>query len=88
MVSKTKKAQIIKEFGKNEKDTGLAEVQIALLTDDIKNLTEHLQLHKKDITSRRSLLKKVSQRKHHLNFLIRNDFERYKGIISKLNLRK
>ncbi|AXK51253.1 MULTISPECIES: 30S ribosomal protein S15 [Spiroplasma] len=88
MVLKARKAEIIKEFGQNDKDTGRAEVQIALLTDDIRNLTEHLQLHKKDITSRRSLLKKVSQRKHHLNFLIKNDFERYKAIIAKLNLRK
>lgn len=88
MVSKEDIAKIVKEFGNDQKDTGKAEVQIALLTSDVKNLTEHLQIHKKDITSRRSLLKKVAQRRHLLNFLLKNDVTRYKTIIEKLGIRK
>ncbi|WP_342258404.1 30S ribosomal protein S15 [Spiroplasma endosymbiont of Dioctria linearis] len=88
MVSKTQIENIVKEFGVNTNDTGRAEVQIAILTQDIQNLTEHLNLHKKDITSRRSLLKKVAQRRHLLNFLFKKDVERYKTIIEKLKIRK
>lgn len=88
MVSKTQKEQIIKEFGANAKDTGNAEVQVALLTADITNLTAHLSIHKKDITSRRSLLKKVAQRRHLLNFILKKDVQRYKAIIEKLGIRK
>lgn len=88
MVSKDKVQQIVKEYGANAKDTGKPEVQVALLTADIQNLTEHLQLHKKDITSRRSLVKKVAQRRHLLSFLLKNDVERYKTIIEKLGIRK
>jgi len=88
MVLKTKKAQIIKEFGDDVKDTGKTEVQIALLTEDITNLTEHLNFHRKDITSRRSLLKKVAQRRALLNFLLNKDVSRYKTVIEKLNIRK
>ncbi|ARU91913.1 30S ribosomal protein S15 [Spiroplasma clarkii] len=88
MVSKTQKEQIIKDFGANPQDTGNAEVQVALLTADIANLTEHLSVHKKDITSRRSLLKKVAQRRHLLNFILKKDVQRYKTIIEKLGIRK
>ncbi|AHI53049.1 30S ribosomal protein S15 [Spiroplasma culicicola] len=88
MVSRSQKTDIIKQHGNNDKDTGKAEVQIALLTTDIANLTEHLNIHKKDITSRRSLLKKVAQRRHLLNFLLKKDVNRYKAIIEKLGLRK
>ncbi|AKU79586.1 30S ribosomal protein S15 [Spiroplasma turonicum] len=88
MVTKQDKLDIIKEFGANQNDTGSAEVQIAILTKDIKNLTDHLNIHKKDITSRRSLLKKVSQRRHFLNFLLKKDVNRYKTIIEKLSIRK
>ncbi|AKX34002.1 30S ribosomal protein S15 [Spiroplasma litorale] len=88
MVSKEEKIEIIKNFGTDKNDTGSAEVQIAILTKDIQNLTEHLNLHKKDITSRRSLLKKVAQRRHLLNFLLRKNVNRYKSIIEKLNIRK
>ncbi|AGR42042.1 30S ribosomal protein S15 [Spiroplasma diminutum] len=88
MVSKTQIENIVKEYGANGKDTGRAEVQIAILTQDIQNLTEHLNLHKKDITSRRSLLKKVAQRRHLLNFLLKKDVERYKAVIEKLKIRK
>ncbi|AHB36246.1 30S ribosomal protein S15 [Spiroplasma apis] len=88
MVSKKQKEDILNEFGSNPKDTGKAEVQIALLTTDISNLTEHLSVHKKDITSRRSLLKKVAKRRHLLNFLLKKDVERYKSIIERLKIRK
>ncbi|WP_338969307.1 30S ribosomal protein S15 [Spiroplasma endosymbiont of Labia minor] len=88
MISKERKTEIINAYGATDKDTGRPEVQIALLTENIENLTGHLQLHKKDITSRRSLLKKVAQRRHLLNFLIKTDVERYKTIIAKLNIRK
>ncbi|ASP28108.1 30S ribosomal protein S15 [Spiroplasma corruscae] len=88
MVSKEAKLDIIKNFGANQSDTGSAEVQIAILTKDIQNLTEHLSIHKKDITSRRSLLKKVAQRRHLLNFLLGKSVARYKAIIEKLNIRK
>ncbi|WP_338985550.1 30S ribosomal protein S15 [Spiroplasma endosymbiont of Diplazon laetatorius] len=88
MVSKSQIESIVKEYGDNGKDTGKAEVKIAILTQDIQNLTEHLNLHKKDITSRRSLLKKVAQRRHLLNFLFKKDVERYKTIIEKLKIRK
>ncbi|PPE05073.1 30S ribosomal protein S15 [Entomoplasma ellychniae] len=88
MISKQRKAEIISEFGGNANNTGLAEVQIALLTEDIKNMTVHLQDHKKDVPTRRTLLKKVAQRRHLLDFLIKNDVQRYKDIIAKLGLRK
>ncbi|AOG60307.1 30S ribosomal protein S15 [Spiroplasma helicoides] len=88
MVLKSTKTEIIKQFGDNPNDTGKAEVQIALLTSDIKNLTSHLDKHKKDITSRRSLLKKVAQRRHLLNFLLKKDVNRYKSVIEKLGIRK
>lgn len=88
MISKQRKAEIIKEFGGSSANTGLSEVQIALLTEDITNMTAHLQSHKKDVPTRRTLLKKVAQRRHLLDFLIKNDVERYKAIIAKLGLRK
>nr|WP_051584607.1 30S ribosomal protein S15 [Mesoplasma melaleucae] len=88
MISKERKAEIIKEFGGSDANTGLAEVQIALLTEDIANMTEHLKEHKKDVPTRRTLLKKVAQRRHLLDFLIKKDVNRYKEIIAKLGLRK
>ncbi|PPE05503.1 30S ribosomal protein S15 [Williamsoniiplasma lucivorax] len=88
MVSKARKAELIKEFGGTEKNTGLSEVQIAILTEDIKNMTEHLKIHTKDVPTRRTLLKKVAQRRHLLEYLTRNDVKRYKDIIEKLGIRK
>ncbi|ATZ17266.1 30S ribosomal protein S15 [Williamsoniiplasma luminosum] len=88
MVSKERKAELIKEFGGNEKNTGLAEVQIAILTEDIKNMTQHLQAHTKDVPTRRTLLKKVAQRRHLLEFLTKEDVNRYKNVIEKLGIRK
>jgi small subunit ribosomal protein S15 len=83
-----KKQEIISNFGNNDKDTGSAEVQIALLTTRITELTEHFKLHKKDHNSRRSLLKMVGSRRKLLKYLKRTAIERYRTILKKLNLRK
>ncbi|UZQ30421.1 MAG: 30S ribosomal protein S15 [Spiroplasma phoeniceum] len=88
MVSKEKKAELVTKFGQNAKDTGSTKVQIAILTEDINNLTEHLKIHRKDIVSRRSLLQKVAQRKHLLAYLTKTDFNEYKAIIETLGIRK
>ena len=88
MLNKDQKTQIIKEFQKDEKDTGSAEVQIAILTQRIKELTEHLKANKKDHSSRRGLFKMIRRRKGLLNYLMDNDIERYREIIEKLGLRK
>ncbi|WP_425379003.1 30S ribosomal protein S15 [Spiroplasma endosymbiont of Polydrusus pterygomalis] len=88
MVSKVKKAELVSKFGKNAKDTGATKVQIAILTEDINNLTAHLKVHQKDIVSRRSLLQKVAQRKHLLAYLTKTDFNEYKIIIKELGIRK
>lgn len=87
-LSKEEKAKIIKEFAKNENDCGSAEVQIAILTNEINNLTEHLKEHKHDYHSKRGLLKKVGRRKNLLNYLKNNDIARYREVIEKLGLRK
>ena len=87
-LTKEEKALIIKEFAKNEKDTGSAEVQIAILTEEIKTLTEHLKEHKHDFHSRRGMLKKVGQRRSLLNYLKKKDVIRYRDVIKKLGLRK
>lgn len=82
------KEKIIKGFCVNKKDTGSTEVQIALLTERILHLTEHLKIHKKDFHTRCGLLKLVGQRKGFLKYLQKKDFEKYYNIITKLNLRK
>ena len=87
-LSKEEKAKIIKEFAKNENDCGSAEVQIAILTNEINNLTEHLKEHKHDYHSKRGLLMKVGRRKKLLAYLKDNDVKSYKEVIKKLNLRK
>ena len=87
-LSKKKKAKIIKEFAKNENDCGSAEVQIAILTNEINNLTEHLKEHKHDYHSKRGLLMKVGRRKKLLAYLKDNDVKSYREVIKKLNLRK
>lgn len=85
---KEKKSSIIGEYQIHEGDTGSPEVQIALLTHRINQLTEHLKLHRKDHHSRRGLLKMVGQRKRLLDYLRNKDMGRYRTIISKLGLRK
>jgi len=82
------KQQIIDQYKIHEGDTGSPEVQIALLTHRITNLTEHLKTHKKDHHSRRGLLKMVGQRRRLLNYLMKKDINRYREIISKLDIRK
>ena len=85
---KEKKKEIIETHKKHEKDTGSTEVQIALLTERINHLNEHLKIHKNDHHSRRGLLKMVGQRRGLLNYLMKTDITRYRAIIEKLNLRK
>ena len=87
-LSKEKKADIVKKFAKDEKDTGSAEVQIAILTEEIKALTEHLKEHKHDFHSRRGMLKKVGQQRSLLNYLKNKDVTRYREVVKKLGLRK
>ncbi|EOZ98988.1 SSU ribosomal protein S15p (S13e) [Indibacter alkaliphilus LW1] len=89
-LSTEKKAELFKNHGrlKSEKDTGSPESQIALFTYRIQHLTEHLKTNKKDHSSRLSLLKLVGKRRSLLNYLIKNDIERYRAIIAELGIRK
>lgn len=82
------KAKIIKKYARSKEDTGSAEVQIALLTEEITSLTEHLKEHKHDYHSKRGLLKKVGHRRSLLNYLMKEDITRYRNLIKKLNIRK
>ena len=82
------KEDIVKKYAKSENDTGSVEVQVAILTEEINNLTEHLKEHQKDFHSRRGLLKKVGRRRSLLNYLAKKDITRYREIIQKLGLRK
>ena len=83
-----RKKEIINEYRRDEKDTVSSEVQIALLTERINELTEHLKVHKKDNHSRRGLLKMVGKRRNLLNYLAKKDEEAYKELVKKLGLRK
>ncbi|HIU12434.1 MAG TPA: 30S ribosomal protein S15 [Candidatus Onthocola stercorigallinarum] len=87
-LSKEEKAKIIKEFAKSKDDVGSAEVQVAILTYEINNLTKHLQEHKHDYHSKRGLLMKVGRRKKLLDYLKTRDVVSYREVIKKLNLRK
>ncbi len=87
-ITKEEKMEIIKRFGKNEKDSGRTEVQVALLTRRIIHLTEHLKQHRKDHHSRRGLLKLVGQRRRLLNYLAKKDIQRYRNLIKELGLRR
>ena len=87
-LTKEVKQKIIKEFAKNENDTGSAEVQIAILTKEIEELTEHLKVHIHDFHSRRGLLKKVGQRRNLLAYLAKKDIQSYREVVRKLGLRK
>ena len=87
-MTKERKQQIIETYRRDEKDTGSPEVQIALLTERINNLTEHLKTHQKDNHSRRGLLKMVGERRSLLNYLAEKDVQRYRDIVEKLGLRK
>ena len=87
-ITKEQKQAIIEEYRLNEKDTGSPEVQIAILTHRINNLTEHLKSNNKDHHSRRGLLMMVGQRRGFLNYLKDNDIERYRSILARLGLRR
>lgn len=88
MMTTERKAEIIKEYGRTPNDTGSPEVQIALLTERINVLTEHLKENKKDHHSRRGLLKMVGKRRGLLDYLKKNDLEGYRALIAKLGIRK
>ena len=88
MITAAKKAEIIKEYQLKEGDTGSPEVQVALLTERINHLNEHLKSHKKDHHSRRGLLMMVGQRRGMLQYLAKVDIERYRSLIERLGLRK
>ncbi len=87
-MTKERKQEVINTYKRDEKDTGSPEVQVALLTERINELTEHLKVHKKDNHSRRGLLKMVGKRRNLLNYLARKDVQRYRDLIAKLGLRK
>jgi len=87
-VSKERKAELVREFGKKENDTGSTEVQVAILTEEINDLTEHLKVHKHDFHSKRGLLMKVGKRRSLLDYLKNTDVVSYRELIKKLNLRK
>ena len=87
-LTQQRKQELVQRFGQNTEDTGRAEVQIALLTERINDLTEHLRTHKKDHHSRRGLLMLVGQRRRLLNYLQRDDLERYRALVKELGLRK
>ena len=87
-MTKERKQEIINTYRREENDTGSPEVQIALLTERISELTEHLKVHPKDNHSRRGLLKMVGKRRNLLNYLAKKDIQRYRDIAQKLSLRK
>ena len=87
-ISPERKAELVKEYATKEGDTGSPEVQVAVLTERIKNLTEHFKDHKKDNHSRRGLLKMVSQRRRLLDYVKSRNDERYQSLISKLGIRR
>ncbi len=87
-VTKERKAELVKTYGKNEHDSGATEVQIAILTDEINDLTEHLKVHKHDFHSKRGLLKKVGKRRSLLDYLKETNVVSYRELIKKLNIRK
>ena len=87
-LTQERKAELIEQFGESPQDTGRTEVQVAMLTERINQLTEHLRTHKKDHHSRRGLLMLVGQRRRFLDYLQRTDLERYRALVRELGLRK
>mgnify|MGYP002725459608 CR=1 FL=1 len=87
-ITKEEKQNLIKEYGENDQDTGSTRVQVAILTAEIRNLTEHLKLFKKDHHSRRGLLKMVGQRRRLLRYIQKSNITDYKALIAKLGIRK
>ncbi|GBD92084.1 30S ribosomal protein S15 [bacterium BMS3Abin04] len=87
-ITNEKKLELVKQFGKNEKDSGTAEVQIAILTERINSLRDHFSNHKKDHASRRGLMKMVGKRRRLLDYLKRKEIQRYRTVIKQLGIRK
>lgn len=87
-ITKERTEELVKEYGKSEGDTGSPEVQVAILTERIRNLTDHMQTHNKDLHSRRGLLIMVGQRRRLLDYLRRKDDARYREVIQRLGLRR
>ena len=87
-ITQERKAELMNEFGKNDKDSGSASVQVAILSERIRNLTEHLKEHKKDFGSRRGLLTMVGQRRSLLDYIKAGDIATYKDLIERLGLRR
>jgi small subunit ribosomal protein S15 len=88
MLSLERRTEVIQQHKRHETDTGSAEVQVALLTEQINELTQHLRMHRKDHHSRRGLLKMVGRRRKQLAYLNKTDVERYRAIVAQLGLRK
>jgi len=88
MLTARKKANVIKTVARHEKDTGSADVQVAVLTERIEELTKHLKKNRKDFHSRRGLLQMVADRRSHLSYLEKNDKRRYDSVVKKLGLKK
>ena len=88
MITKDNKAKAIKKLARSDKDTGSPEVQVAILTERIKEVTEHVKANKHDFMAKRGLIQMVGQRKKRLKYLERTDFEAYKATVAKLGLRK
>jgi small subunit ribosomal protein S15 len=88
MLSLERRTDIVQQYKRHEGDTGSAEVQVALLTEQINQLTQHLRMHRKDHHSRRGLLKMVGRRRKQLAYLNKTDVERYRAIVAQLGLRK
>ena len=86
-ISKERTAELIKEFGKDEHDAGNVEVQVAILTERIRNLTEHLKVHKKDNHTRRGLMKLIGKRRGLLKYIKKRDIEQYRTLIKRLGIR-
>lgn len=86
-ISKERTAELIKEFGKGDKDSGSAEVQVAILSERIKNLTEHLKVHKKDNHTRRGLMMLIGKRRGLLKYIKQRDIDEYRALIKKLGIR-
>ena len=87
MITKERKAELVKLYGKDENDTGSAAVQVAILTDRIRELTEHMKVHKKDFHTRRGLLMLVGKRRRLLSYIKKGDIEAYRTLIKSLGIR-
>ena len=86
-ISKERTAELIKEYGKNENDSGAVEVQVAILTERIRNLTEHLKVHKKDNHTRRGLMKLIGRRRGLLKYIKNRNIDEYRDLVKRLGIR-